>query len=42
MRFTEIGLDVVRIAGEWTPHLGERRMRQLREPLTVLREITDP
>jgi DNA-binding MarR family transcriptional regulator len=50
VRFTEKGLDVVRIAreeevkitAEWTAHLGERRMRQLREALTMLREITDP
>ncbi len=27
---------------EWTAHLGARRMRELRESLTRLREITDP
>ena len=27
---------------EWTEHLGQRRMRQLREALNLLREITDP
>jgi DNA-binding MarR family transcriptional regulator len=50
VRFTEKGLDVIRIAreeeatitAEWTAHLGERRMRQLREALTLLREVTDP
>jgi DNA-binding MarR family transcriptional regulator len=50
VRFTEKGLDFVRIAreeeakitAEWTAHLGERRMRQLREALRMLREITDP
>ncbi|EWT06497.1 MarR family transcriptional regulator [Intrasporangium chromatireducens Q5-1] len=31
-----------RIEGEWAAHLGPRRMRQLREALTQLREITDP
>lgn len=30
------------ITAEWTRHLGERRMRQLREALDMLREITDP
>jgi DNA-binding MarR family transcriptional regulator len=50
VRFTERGLDIIRIAREeeakitadWTAHLGERRMRQLREALSLLREITDP
>jgi DNA-binding MarR family transcriptional regulator len=50
VRFTEKGLDVIRIAreeeakitAEWTAHLGERRTRQLREALSMLREITDP
>jgi DNA-binding MarR family transcriptional regulator len=50
VRFTERGLDVIRIAREeeakitadWTAHLGERRMRQLREALSLLCEITDP
>jgi DNA-binding MarR family transcriptional regulator len=31
-----------RIEKEWEAHLGPRRMRQLREALTLLREITDP
>lgn len=31
-----------RIEAEWTAHLGKRRMAQLREALTMLREITDP
>jgi DNA-binding MarR family transcriptional regulator len=31
-----------RIETEWEAHLGARRMRQLREALTLLREITDP
>ena len=30
------------IEREWERHLGPRRMRQLREGLTMLREITDP
>ena len=30
------------IEAEWTAHLGKRRMAQLREALTLLREITDP
>jgi DNA-binding MarR family transcriptional regulator len=34
--------EEARIEAEWTNHLGERRMRQLREALTVLRDITDP
>ncbi len=50
VHFTGKGLDVIRIAreeeaqidAEWTAHLGVRRMRQLREALSVLREITDP
>ncbi len=50
VRFTDKGRDVIRIArkeetkidAQWTAHLGERRMRQLRETLTMLREITDP
>jgi DNA-binding MarR family transcriptional regulator len=44
------GHDAVRIAAaevaaveeEWTQHLGARRMQQLRQALTQLREITDP
>jgi DNA-binding MarR family transcriptional regulator len=31
-----------RIEQEWEQHLGPRRMAQLREALTMLREITDP
>jgi DNA-binding MarR family transcriptional regulator len=31
-----------RIEREWERHLGSRRMRELREALTMLREITDP
>lgn len=31
-----------RIEADWTAHLGERRMRQLRETLTMLRSLTDP
>ena len=31
-----------RIEMEWEAHLGPTRMRQLREALTLLREITDP
>ncbi|MFD6356209.1 hypothetical protein [Nocardia tengchongensis] len=27
---------------EWADHLGERRMRNLREALAQLRDITDP
>lgn len=30
------------IEEEWTRHLGRRRMAQLRDALTALREITDP
>ncbi|MFG3514888.1 MarR family winged helix-turn-helix transcriptional regulator [Streptomyces bobili] len=33
---------VARVEKEWEEHLGRRRMRQLREALTSLREITDP
>ncbi|WP_019073113.1 MarR family winged helix-turn-helix transcriptional regulator [Streptomyces hokutonensis] len=33
---------VAEVEREWEEHLGKRRMRQLREALTVLREITDP
>jgi DNA-binding MarR family transcriptional regulator len=50
VRFTDKGLDVIRIAraeedritAEWTAHIGSRRMAQLRETLTMLREVTDP
>ncbi len=31
-----------RLEEEWRAHLGDRRMRQLREALTALREVTDP
>ncbi|MFI6040893.1 MarR family winged helix-turn-helix transcriptional regulator [Nocardia sp. NPDC051321] len=31
-----------RIEAEWAAHLGTRRMRELREALGELREITDP
>jgi DNA-binding MarR family transcriptional regulator len=31
-----------RIEQEWEQHLGARRMAQLREALTMLRQITDP
>jgi DNA-binding MarR family transcriptional regulator len=34
--------EEARIESEWTHHLGKRRMRQLRESLTLLRDITDP
>ncbi|WAZ24199.1 MarR family transcriptional regulator [Streptomyces cinnabarinus] len=33
---------VARVEREWEEHLGRLRMRQLREALTLLREITDP
>lgn len=33
---------VAEIEAEWTAHLGSRRMSQLRDILTRLREITDP
>jgi DNA-binding MarR family transcriptional regulator len=47
---TDEGRNAVRLAAEavaaveeeWTAHLGARRMRQLRQTLTQLREITDP
>lgn len=40
---TPIGAKVIKdIESEWTAHLGPRRMNQLRETLTHLREITDP
>lgn len=34
--------EVAAVEAEWTVHLGERRMAQLRQTLTRLREITDP
>ncbi|MGW0732035.1 MarR family winged helix-turn-helix transcriptional regulator [Streptomyces sp. NPDC002851] len=33
---------VAEVEQEWEAHLGKRRMNQLREALTRLREITDP
>ena len=33
---------VAQVEAEWTAHLGERRMAQLRGILTDLREVTDP
>ncbi|MGI5170179.1 MarR family winged helix-turn-helix transcriptional regulator [Spirillospora sp. CA-253888] len=33
---------VAEVEAEWTAHLGKRRMDQLRDTLTRLREITDP
>jgi DNA-binding MarR family transcriptional regulator len=33
---------VADVEAEWTAHLGKRRMAQIREALTLLREITDP
>jgi DNA-binding MarR family transcriptional regulator len=47
---TDRGHNAVRVAAEavaaveeeWTAHLGASRMRQLRQTLTQLREITDP
>jgi DNA-binding MarR family transcriptional regulator len=34
--------EEARIEAEWTEHLGPTRMAQLREALTLLRELTDP
>ena len=50
VRFTPKGEAILPIARaeeakverEWESHLGARRMRELRESLTLLREITDP
>jgi DNA-binding MarR family transcriptional regulator len=47
---TDEGQNAVRLAAEevaaveeeWTAHLGAHKMRQLRQTLTKLREITDP
>ncbi|MFF7953894.1 MarR family winged helix-turn-helix transcriptional regulator [Streptomyces griseorubiginosus] len=36
------GVVVAEVEKEWEDHLGSRRMKQLREALTLLREITDP
>ncbi|OQD52330.1 hypothetical protein BM536_035760 [Streptomyces phaeoluteigriseus] len=33
---------VAQVGKGWEEHLGKRRMRQSREALTSLREITDP
>lgn len=38
-----VAQDVVaEVEQEWEAHLGKRRMHQLREALTLLRQITDP
>lgn len=50
VRLASRGMEVISIARaeesviekEWTQHLGPRRMRQLRDALMLLREITDP
>lgn len=34
--------EEARVYAEWTAHLGERRMRQLREALGLLRDVCDP
>jgi DNA-binding MarR family transcriptional regulator len=34
--------EELRVEQEWEAHLGPRRMRELRESLVLLREITDP
>jgi DNA-binding MarR family transcriptional regulator len=34
--------EEARIEAEWAEHLGPTRMAQLREALTLLRELTDP
>ena len=34
--------EITRIEAEWSRHLGARRMADLRDALTRLREITDP
>jgi DNA-binding MarR family transcriptional regulator len=34
--------EEAKIEAEWTEHLGPTRMAQLREALTLLRELTDP
>lgn len=40
---TPIGAAAIAaIEAEWTAHIGRRRMAQLRDALTRLREITDP
>jgi DNA-binding MarR family transcriptional regulator len=35
-------VEVDRALGEWAPHLGPARMRELEETMRMLREITDP
>jgi len=35
-------VEEAKIEAEWTEHLGPRRMKQLRDALNLLREITDP
>lgn len=50
VRFSDKGREVIacarkveaEIAAEWEAHLGPRRMKDLRETLALLREITDP
>jgi DNA-binding MarR family transcriptional regulator len=50
VRLTELGLQVATFANsistavenEWAAHLGRARMRQLRDIMARLREITDP
>ncbi|GLZ31622.1 MarR family transcriptional regulator [Lentzea sp. NBRC 105346] len=34
--------EAAAVEAEWEKHIGKRRMAQLRETLTMLREITDP
>jgi DNA-binding MarR family transcriptional regulator len=42
-RAVEVAAGVVaEVEAEWTRHLGERDMRQMRRALNRLREITDP
>ena len=36
------GGSSTQVEAEWTAHLGEHRMAQLRHILTDLRDITDP
>jgi DNA-binding MarR family transcriptional regulator len=50
VRFSRRGQKIIAVAraeeeaitAEWTRHIGQRRMKELRETLTLLREITDP
>jgi DNA-binding MarR family transcriptional regulator len=39
---THAAAVVAEVEAEWSAHLGQRRMTQLRETLTRLREIADP